>query len=301
MSPTVRQARLDDYDDIVAFATEVWADREDTVDYIPEVFESWVESDGPTQRTVVAEVGGTAAGLCQAVMLTDHEAWFQGIRVDPDHRGEGLGVAMVHDLFEWASDRGATVGRNMVFSWNDAGLGQSITTGFEPITSFRWAHPSPRATDSEADGDGLIVEADPAAAWSYWTGSEGRTTLSGLALDPGQTWALSELTRERLHRLAEEQAVFAVKGDGTRGMACRVRETVDPTADETLAEYAVGTWDDRDAARALFDAIRTDAAELGVDGTRVLIPETPRHVAQAASVRADLADWPDFVLAADLT
>jgi GNAT superfamily N-acetyltransferase len=297
MAPTVRQARAEDREDVVAFTEQVWADRPDTVDYVPDVFTDWVESDGPDQRTVVAEVDGAAAGLCQALVLTDHEAWFQGMRVDSDHRGEGFGLAMVEHCFEWARERGATVGRNMVFSWNDAGLGQSVAAGFEPDTAFRFAHPEPRA-----DADPAVpVTPDPAAAWSYWTASDARGSLSGLALDPDQTWALSELTRERLHRLADEATVFAVKGDGTTGMACRTGTRPDTSADGTLAEYAVGAWDDRRSAEALFDAIRADAAALGVDGTRVLIPETPRHVAEAAAARADLADWPDFVLSADLT
>jgi GNAT superfamily N-acetyltransferase len=294
MDPTVRQARIDDYDDVVAFAEEVWADRPETVDYIPDVFESWVDSDGPDQRTVVADVDGTAAGLCQAVVLTDHEAWLQGMRVDPDYRGAGLGLAMVDHCFEWARERGATVARNMVFSWNDAGLGQSMAAGFDPVTSFRFAHPAPREVDTEGVAD------DPAAAWDYWTASDGRTHLNGLALDTEQAWALSELSRETLLELAEREAVFTVKTDGTRGMGCRIGTTTDADGD-TLAEYAVGTWVDQTAADALFDAIRADAAALGVDGTRVLIPETPRHVAEAAAVRAQLADWPDFVLAADLT
>ncbi|MDS0259666.1 GNAT family N-acetyltransferase [Haloarcula sp. S1CR25-12] len=296
MTPTVRQARAEDRDDVVAFAEQVWRDRPDTVDYIPDVFTDWVESDGPDQRTVVAEVDGTAAGLCQALRLTGHEAWFQGMRVAPDYRGEGLGLAMVEHCFEWVRDRGATVGRNMVFSWNDAGLGQSVAAGFEPDTAFRFAHPAP---DAGADPD-TPVENDPAAAWSYWTASGARTHLSGLALDPDQPWALSELTRERLHRLADDETVFAVNGGGTSGMACRTGERDGPDGDR-LAEYAVGAWEDRNTAAALFDAIRADAAALDVDGTRVLIPETPRHVAEAAAVRAELADWPDFVLSADLT
>ena len=302
MDPTVRQARLADTDDVVAFTEQVWRDRLETVDYIPDVFESWVEGDGPDQHTVVAEGDGAAAGLCQAVMLTDHEAWFQGMRVDPDHRGEGVGLAMVEHCFEWARERGATVGRNMVFSWNDAGLGQSLAAGFAPDTSFRFAHPEPDAdagSDTDA-GDATTVETDPAAAWHYWTASDARTHLSGLALDPDQAWALSELSRERLHRLADEATVFAVKDGGTNGMACRTGQREGPDGDR-LAEYAVGAWDDRTAAAALFDAIRADAAALGVDGTRVLLPETPRHVAAAAVVRAELADWPDFVLSADLS
>ena len=83
-------------------------------------------------------------------------------------------------------------------------------------------------------------------------------------------------------------------------MACRTGQRDGPDGDR-LAEYAVGAWDDREAAGVLFDAIRADAADLDVDGTRVLLPETPRHVAEAAAVRADLADWPDFVLSADLS
>ncbi|WP_284010184.1 GNAT family N-acetyltransferase [Haloarcula pelagica] len=295
MSASVRQAREEDYEDVVSVVDGVWDDRE-TADYVPDVFREWVATDGPSQRTVVVEVDGTVVGLCQAVLLTDYDAYVQGIRVDPAHRGAGHGLSMLGRLFEWASDRGAIVARGMVFSWNDAGLGQAVAAGLEPESAFRWARPTPTEVEPS-----VSVEHDPAAAWSYWTRSDGRTALSGVTLDTDRSWAVAELTRERVERLADEQAVFAVMGDGTRGMACRVRTTADAGSDGTLAEYAVGTWADTDAADALFDAIRADAAELGVDGTRVFIPETPRHVAEAAYVRANTSDWPTFVLSADLT
>jgi len=293
MHATVRQARAEDYDAVAAFTADTWDDREQR-DYIPEVFTDWVESDGPDQRTVVAEVDGTPVGLCQGIVLTDHEAWLQGMRVDPDYRQAGLGLRMIEHLLEWAEDRGATVARNMVFSWNDAGLGQSVAAGFDPVTSFRWAEPAPR----EGTPD-LTVESDPAAAWHYWTDSDARTALGGLALDSGRSWALSELTREGLHRLADDQRVFAVERDGIRAMACRVRTDGGPDG-ETVAEYGVAAWDDTDAADALFTAIRDDAARLGTDAVRVLFPETPRHVGEAAFVRAETSDWPTFVTAARL-
>jgi|GEM_PF-6294768 len=37
------------------------------------------------------------------------------------------------------------------------------------------------------------------------------------------------------------------------------------------------------------------------DAVRILFPETPRHVDEAAVVRAETDDWPTFVTAADLT
>jgi len=291
MSPTVRTARHDDYDDVVELTSDVWPDRA-MADYIPDVFHDWVDADGPGRKTLVVDVDGHAVALCQAVMLTDTEAWFQGMRVDPAHRGKGFGTMLTERLIEWAADAGASVGRNMVFSWNEAGLGQSLAAGFEPVTSFRWVHPEPRDETSEMD-----VGREPAAAWGYWQESDGRDVLSGLALDSGESWALSALTREALNQLATEQAVLTVGDDEPRGMACRVRTT---EADgDRLAEYAVGVWSDVDAARALFAAIATDAATLGVDATRVLIPESPRHVAQAAYAGGNIDDRPDFVFEID--
>jgi len=286
MSPTVRTARHDDYDDIVDMTSDVWADRA-MADYIPDVFHDWVDDDGPDRKTLVVDVDGHAVGIAQAVILTETEAWFQGMRVDSEYRGKGLGSLLTDHLIKWAADAGASVGRSMVFSWNEAGLGQSLAAGFEAVTSFRWAHPEPRDETPE-----MTVGNDPATAWRYWQESDGRDVLSGLALDSGESWALSTLTRERLDRLGTEQAVLTV-GEKPQGMACRVR-TTDADGDR-LAEYAVGVWSNADAARALFDGIAADAARLGVDGTRVLIPETPRHVAQAAYAGGDISECPDYV------
>ncbi|SFR93200.1 Acetyltransferase (GNAT) family protein [Halomicrobium zhouii] len=296
----VRQATHDDYEAVEAFTQDTWADQ-GRGDYIPDVFHDWVDANGPEWRTVVVEVDGDVAGICQGKFLSEHEAWLEGMRVHPEYRGEGHGLRMVRDLFEWARDGGATVARNMVFGWNDAGLGQSMAAGFEPRTSFRWAEPEPEP--QSAGQDPQVVD-DPAAAWSYWARSDARDVLGGLSLDSEHSWTLSELSRERLHALADDERVFAVKDDGTRGMAARVRTTERSTEDdatETLAEYAVGAWADVTAARRLLDAIRADAHELGADATRVLIPESPRHVAEAAAARVGFSEHCDFVLEADLT
>lgn len=291
MTPTVRPARHDDYDDVVRITEDVWPDREMS-DYIPDVFHEWVDSDGPERRTAVVEVDGQAVGLAQAVMLTDDEAWFQGMRIDPEYRGAGLSQLVTDYLIEWAADAGASVGRNMVFSWNEAGLGQSLAAGFEAVTTFRWAHPEPADRTPE-----IQVGSDPDAAWRYWQESDGREALSGLALDSQETWALSTLTRETLDRLATDQTVLTVGDDEPQGMACRVRTT--ESGNERLAEYGVSVWSDVDAARALFSAVAADAATLGVDGTRVFIPETPRHVAQAAYASDTVGECPDFVFEVD--
>lgn len=297
MEIELREATHDDYDAVAAFTENTWADR-DGSDYIPHVYHDWI--DGDDRYTVVADAGDDIAGIVQCVLLSDWEAWGQGMRVNPDFRGHGVATRMTHELFDWAREQGATVLRNMVFSWNIAGLGQSRATGYDPITEFRWAHPEP-----DADADPVMTVTDDAdAAWGYWSKSDARAHLRGLALDFEESWAVSELTRSELHRSAENDDLLVVQEDGTNGFACLSREeerTDEDDATTTFVEYAVGAWADADAARSLFAAISHDAAERGADETRVLIPETPRFVTDTAYCRVKISDEPDFVMGMDLT
>ncbi|MWG35088.1 GNAT family N-acetyltransferase [Halomarina oriensis] len=297
----LRQVRPDDKEAVVAFTQDTWAERGGS-DYIPTVFDDWIAGDGERQRTFVLDVddGEDVAGICQGVLLSDEEAWAQGMRVNPDYRGHGVSLDLTHGLFRWAADAGATVCRNMVFSWNVAGLGQSRASGFDAATEFRWAHPTPDA-DAESDHE---VTTDPAAAWRCWQDSHARDHLRGLALDMDESWAVSELTRDRLHRAADETTTVAVHDEGARAMAFRTRTYERPNDEgESVrwAEYGVGAWEHVDHARSLFAAIARDAASVDADETRVLIPETVHHVTDVAYARAGISDEPDFVMAADLT
>jgi len=304
---TVRQARPEDHEPIAAFTEDTWEDG----DYVASVFPEWVEGDGPTQRTLVAELAdpedsgeSAVVGVVSFVLLSETEAWGQGLRVHPDHRGRGISTAMTYAGFDWAREQGATVARNMVFSGNEAGLGQSRRVGYRPTTEFRYVHPEPGGPPGRGnERTDLEVSGDPDLAWTYWTNSTARDHLRGLGMTTEESWALAELTRADLRRIADERAVFAVgSDDGVRGTSYRTRTFErggdDPT---TWAEYGVGAWADLEAARALLSAIAGDAAGLGADRTRVLVPETTRYVSDAAALRVEVADEPDFVLTADLT
>jgi GNAT superfamily N-acetyltransferase len=304
---SVRQAREADHEAITAFTDNTWPDR-GIGDYIPDVFPEWVASDGPTQRTFVLEAEGEVAGLCQGVLLSEHDAWAQGMRVAPAARGEGASKVLNDAVFDWAAEQGATICRNMVFSWNVAGLGASRNVGYDPGAEFRWAHPQPDPGPAPTPDAGLHTVENAAAAWTCWQRSDAREALGGLALDFEESWALAELTHERLARAAADTRVLAVQGEGassgTRAFAYRTRDyerESDDATTERWAEYGAASWTDLPAARTLFAAIRRDAASLGVDRTRVLIPETVRHVSDAAAAGVEVSEHPDFVMEADLT
>lgn len=301
----VRRARAEDREAVAAFTRDTWPDRE-VGDYVPDAFPEWVETDGERQRTFVMDsgdegAGGDVAGVVQGTFLSEYETWTQGLRVDPAVRGRGVAIDLLRAVFAWACERGATVCRHMVFSWNAPSLGLSRTVGFDPVTEFRWVHPEPDPNPGAETDD--RVTADPDGAWAFWERSDARSHLNGLALDPAETWALSSLTRGHLRDAADDGRLLAVQECGTRALAYRIR-TDDREGDdgpETWAEYAVGAWTDVAAARALLTAVARDAASTGADETRVLIPERPRFVTDAAATRTPIADEPAFVFAADLT
>ena len=63
----------------------------------------------------------------------------------------------------------------------------------------------------------------------------------------------------------------------------------------------MATFPDPEDRNELAAAIARDAAAAGADRARVLVPETPRHVSDAARARVPFVDEPDFVLERDLT
>jgi GNAT superfamily N-acetyltransferase len=333
----IREAVPGDLPTLAAFTADTWENG----DYIADAFPRWMEADDPDSETIVAvdltadplsadEVEGVDSadvgelpddrpvGICQAVGLSDHEGWMQAMRVDPAYRGRGLSVAMNDAGFYWLYQTGRRVARNMVFSWNTGGLGTSRACGFDPGTEFRWVRPEPDASAPEVAGDASVVDGgeprssssrmgsdDADAAWSFWSSSDARDDLRGLALDTGESWALAELTRERLRNAAQDNRLQVVSGreGGIGGFSYRTRtsEQEDDGESFTRAEYGVAAWTDPDACEALLAAISRDAAAAGADRTRVLVPEDVRWVSDTAAAGVDIGDEPDFVMAADLT
>ncbi|MFW5938845.1 MAG: N-acetyltransferase family protein [Halolamina sp.] len=320
----IRVATPGDYPAVAAFTTDTW----ETGDYIPDAFPQWMARRDPDTRTFVAvdltesppnpaAVDGVdpadvdelapdrAVGICQAVGLSEHEGWMQAMRVDPAYRGRRLSRALNDAGFHWLYETGRRVARNMVFSWNTRGLGASRINGFEPGTEFRWVQPAPDADATPRTDDAVATDPDPDAAWGFWTDSAARDALDGLSLDPTESWAVSELTRERLRTAAAEDRLLVVEAPdgGVGGFSFRARtsERENDGVERTRAEYGLAAWRDEQSCEALLAAISHDAAAAGADEARVPIPESARWASDAAMAGVELGDEPDFVMRADLT
>lgn len=61
-------------------------------DYVPQVWDDWLAD--PHGQLSVAEIGGRVVGLGKLTRLAPGEWWLEGLRVDPQWQGRGIGRAL---------------------------------------------------------------------------------------------------------------------------------------------------------------------------------------------------------------
>ncbi len=128
----MRPARMEDHAAISSFTTETFS----WGDYVTRVYKDWL-ADPDGMVMAAADADDRAVGMAKITMLSPHEAWAQGIRVHPDWRRRGVGSAISRELWAWAAERGARVGRLMIEDWNTPAIEQVRAMGFR--TACRWA------------------------------------------------------------------------------------------------------------------------------------------------------------------
>ncbi|MBE3559563.1 MAG: GNAT family N-acetyltransferase [Ktedonobacteraceae bacterium] len=109
----VRPARAEDREAILAFTTHTW----EWGDYIEDVWDEWLHDAHGC--LFVATVDGRPAGLVHMHMLSEGEAWMEGLRVDPQYRGLGLARELNLAAQAEAMRRGATLARLLIDSRNE--------------------------------------------------------------------------------------------------------------------------------------------------------------------------------------
>ena len=127
----VRSARAEDRDAVLAFCARTWPDG----DYIPYVWDSWLRDE--RGALLVAEVDERPIGVAHVKMLSDDEAWLEGIRVDPRERRRGVGRVLVSRSLVAAHERGASVARLITAFDNNPAQGLFAAFGFTRVAEVR--------------------------------------------------------------------------------------------------------------------------------------------------------------------
>ena len=129
MHPAVREARSSDVERIRELITEL-ADYERSVDSVKvssEQLHSALFASQPTVYALVAEAGDEVVGF--ALYFLNFSTWegvpgiyLEDLFVRPEHRGSGLGKALLQALAEIAVSRGYARFEWSVLNWNQPAI-----------------------------------------------------------------------------------------------------------------------------------------------------------------------------------
>ncbi len=229
------------------FLRRIWEGE----DYLPDVWDEWLAD--PRGLFAAAELEGRVVGLGRLTDLGEGESWLEGLRVDPDLQGRGIGSHIHEYLLERWRASGATVVRLATASTREPVHRMCRRTGFAQVAN-------------------LIDVAAPAVAGSHsfcavspqevperfvgWAETEIGRAFSGL-LELHWQWARQ--TPQRLRALAAEGQAWSWRGG--RGAVVAVRGK--PQDEPCLRLHAVAG--EAEDLSSLLTQARCLAAELGLE------------------------------------
>jgi GNAT superfamily N-acetyltransferase len=126
----IRFAVEADRNDIERIASQTWDGR----DYLPRVFDQWLDDEEGTFNVMTYQ--GQVIALGKLSKLGEDEWWVEGLRVDPDFRGQGLGRIMHHYLVAQARQMANGVLRFATSGSNHAVVKFALETGFQLVGQF---------------------------------------------------------------------------------------------------------------------------------------------------------------------
>ena len=210
----VRPATMEDKDAVLAFCRETF----DWGDYIEHVYDDWVND--PEGQMAVAILDGKPVGISHVQYLSDSEAWFEGLRVDPEYRRHGVAKALTNFTRESCLARGITLGRAFIEGSNVASQSLSAKAGFRQVMVFKaykhTAEPLKREVREEVR---RVVAEDMKQVAEVMQRYAGRM----IAWD----WHAQQVSAKALARALRDEALYLVRRDG-----------------EVVCVAAVGYWDE---------------------------------------------------------
>lgn len=297
----VRRARATDEQAVMSFATHTW----DGWDYIPRAWPIWLTATDGVLLVGCHPDTDRPVAVSRVAMLTETEAWVEGIRVDPAVRGLEVATDLQVAELQWAAAQQATVVRYATGSDNLGSHRLGARHGFQLAAEFTslWHSEDP---DSDPDDpsaydeqirsaatikrqsalaalsrDGLVAEASSAGRSDLWPWLDAEPTLAAARrLYEARPWCIQELTASAFAEHLERGEVIVASSAGRRALGILAREQAASEDSSLRLAMLVG---DAPAAVRLLDAVRGSVGET----PRVRVPSDGPMLADNRAVFAD--------------
>jgi len=275
----IRPATTADIDAIIAFTTGTF----DWGDYVPDVIAEWI--DDPNGMAMVAVVDGETVGVARTVLLTRSEAWAHGVRVHPDHRGEGIAGVLASSLMDWARDAGAQVVRLLIEDDNIASIRHVDKVGFRRTVQMMRASRAVGEATANPQGNGvrrgpstLVARPgkiqDATMAMTSWASSDLGSAMRGLS---GIGWRFHRLTVADVENAARSGNLWEI------GSGWAMTSTITPW-------FHVAMVDTRpEDAYETFRALTDTANKRGSENLSVWIPAVGWLIQSARRAGCDVS------------
>ncbi len=140
---TVRPATANDKEEVLAFCVP----EEGGEDYIQYVWDTWLND--PQGQLFVATDDQRPVGIVHMQMLTEIDAWIEGLRVAPDHRRAGIGKALMESAIVEAMRREGEYIRLVVDADNTPSIRLCESLHLRPVSTFTLYSATPFAPRSK--------------------------------------------------------------------------------------------------------------------------------------------------------
>ncbi len=258
----VRPARAEDRDAVFAFSSTTF----DGEDYIPYVWDDWLGADPERSALLVAVWNEQPVGVIHWRLLSDEEAWIEGIRVDPAERRRGVGRAMLSRALAGADAHGAQVARLMTSEQNVAS--QQLVGRFGFVRVAELVRYEAAASEEAGNAAARLGPEDFDRVWTWLEESNLRPFAGGLELE---YWAARALSEPVLRAYLAAGEVWALEEWGSlQALAVVTVHAAEGDDAATLeSRYTDGT---ADALGRLGLALRRIAAERGCAKVELWLP-----------------------------
>jgi len=240
----------------------------DGSDYVPSSWETWLQD--AQGELWVAELDGRVVGLQHAALQPDASVWLEGIRVDEEVQGRGIGSVLLRHAVDWSRKMGVRAIRLSTYSENQASNAMAERQGLRLVGTF--SAMTARADNSASGWPSQTRLAMP------WESSEILQFLEHSGWQPfsgcySEGWTAYVLSRDRLRLLLSMHAVL-LAGDAEIEAVAIASSAIKRSA--IRLGLLTGS---SDGCQSLCRRLRSQASELGLREVRATL-ELDRELQQ---------------------